>query len=129
MPFSDKETQKEYQREWMRKRRLKWIGLMGGVCVNCGATADLEIDHVDPTLKISHRIWSWNEERIKSELKKCQLLCVECHKVKSAIDRAPSHGTDTMYGYGCRCDDCKLARKIVKAANRKRRKAAGLPYQ
>jgi hypothetical protein len=44
----------------------------------------LELDHVDPALKVSHRVWSWARERREAELAKCQVLCHDCHVAKTA---------------------------------------------
>lgn len=50
----------------------------------------LQFDHIDPTTKIStvsqmitdrHNI-----ERIKAEIRKCQILCANCHLIKTAKD-------------------------------------------
>lgn len=130
MPYKDIKTQREYQKEWAARRREKWVLLMGGKCTHCGSDERLEFDHLDPTQKTSHRIWTWKEERIAKELEKCQLLCRQCHQNKTAEERMPPHGTETRYSsHKCRCNLCKLARKVAKATNRRRRKEAGLPYQ
>jgi hypothetical protein len=42
------------------------------------------MDHVDPATKEHHSIWSWRKDRREIELAKCQVLCFECHKQKSA---------------------------------------------
>lgn len=59
-------------------------------CVKCGITdvRVLEFDHVDPATKsfsIARGIastLSW--ENILAEIAKCQLLCANCHKIKTA---------------------------------------------
>ncbi len=86
MPYADRNRQLEYQRLWMQKRRLEYF--TGKVCCLCDC-ADinmLQLDHIDPDTKVSHHIWSWSQKRREEELKKCQVLCVECHKKKSAED-------------------------------------------
>lgn len=85
MPYADREAQRAYQREWCRRRRLEFLD--GRWCVHCGETdtEKLEIDHIDPKTKVSHRIWSWSEDRRKAELKKCQVLCHACHETKTSI--------------------------------------------
>jgi len=55
--------------------------------LKCGSWKKLELDHIDPKTKESHKIWSWSEERRNKELKKCQVLCYDCHNIKSSIDK------------------------------------------
>jgi 5-methylcytosine-specific restriction endonuclease McrA len=59
--------------------------MLGGKCVRCGATSDLEFDHVDRHTKsftIGSRAMSrW--DGLLVELAKCQLLCRPCHIEKT----------------------------------------------
>lgn len=124
MPFKDPEKQKAYQREWVAKRRAKFFA--GKSCKVCGGTSNLELDHIDPTKKIDHVIWSWSESRRNAELVKCQILCSKCHRSKSVKEMPKtmgvtpySHGTYSMYNtHGCRCKECV---KWSKSDNRRRR--------
>jgi hypothetical protein len=86
MPYSDPAKQTEYQRQWMAKRRADWFE--GKVCVECGAAGELDLDHKDPKKKVSHRIWSWSEERRLAELAKCRPLCIPCHEKKTTREMA-----------------------------------------
>lgn len=105
---------KNYNREWLARRRAEW--LEGRVCARCGSAEKLELDHIDPTKKTGHRIWSWRQERRDAELVKCQVLCKECHDDKTREQllithgvTAFRHGTQAMYSnHGCRCGMCKL---------------------
>jgi len=63
----------------MARRRAEGIVEMGGRCVDCGATSELELDHIDPSNKVAHTIWSWSEPRRKAEMAKCTLRCKACH--------------------------------------------------
>jgi 5-methylcytosine-specific restriction endonuclease McrA len=102
------EAKRAYQRKWVAARRQKW--LEDKQCAFCGAKERLEIDHVDPTQKVNHRIWSWSWARIHKELEKCQVLCVPCHDNKTAEQRKARvpHGTYAMrYHYGCTCEVCR----------------------
>ena len=65
----------------MARRRAEWFE--GKSCVDCGGVADLRLDHVDASLKVSHRIWSWARERREAELAKCVVRCEPCHLVKT----------------------------------------------
>lgn len=73
-------------REWVAKRRAAWFE--GKVCAECGASDNLELDHIDPAVKITHAIWSWAKERRERELAKCRPVCGGCHKKKSAREHA-----------------------------------------
>lgn len=87
MPYKDPDVQREYQRQWMIARRTKVLEYMGGCCELCGSTDDLEIDHRDREFKWTHRFCSYSWSRIVAELKKCQLLCRDCHHEKTKIHR------------------------------------------
>lgn len=110
MPYKDKEMQREYQRNWMRKRRNDYF--KDKVCEKCNSTLNLELHHLDPSIKESHKIWSWTEERGNKELEKCVVWCERCHnkhhmKIRSEIPI--KHGTRSGYKRFCRCILCKQA--------------------
>src|SRR6478735_5499265 len=101
-----------------RERRAYAIEFLGGVCVVCGSTEDLEIDHIikaDKSFQIT-QMWSVSQERYDQELMKCQLLCHEHHVEKSHREKdwgkgygPTEHGSLAMYkNHGCRCDLCRL---------------------
>jgi 5-methylcytosine-specific restriction endonuclease McrA len=113
--------QKEYQRKWCAKNRAEYMA--GKSCVVCGTTQNLEVDHIDPSQKVTHRIWSWSAKRRAEELAKCQILCTEHHKEKTRADRpVPEHGTVSRYSgvSKCRCAECREANRIRCAENRAR---------
>lgn len=60
MPYKDRETQRRYERERLARIRAAWLAAHGP-CVRCGSTVDLEVDHVDPSQKLDHRLWSWQD--------------------------------------------------------------------
>ncbi len=67
-----------------QEKKAKGVELLGGKCQSCGyhkCIQALEFHHTDPKKKdvnfVSFRGWSW--ERIKKELKACELLCSNCH--------------------------------------------------
>ncbi len=86
MSYKDKKKQKAFQNEWVKNRRLEWIK-ENGPCARCGSDKDLEVDHIDPRIKVTHRVWSSAAAKRDKELKKCQVLCEKCHKEKTTIDR------------------------------------------
>lgn len=110
MPFKNAKDRHRWQRQWLQDRRRKWLSA-NGPCVRCGSTEDLQVDHIDPRTKVSHRIWSWREESRLAELAKCQVLCRSCH-IKKSMEcgerRVTTHGTGQMYQhYKCRCALCR----------------------
>lgn len=108
MPYTDKAKQAKYQRDRAARLKAEWLR-ENGPCCHCGSTERLEVDHIDPSTKVSHNVWSWNPIRRAEELKKCQVLCKSCHKEKSdnAMKIAVPHGTHSGYSHhGCRCVNC-----------------------
>lgn len=106
MPYKDPAVQREYARTWAANRRRKYTAGMS--CVDCGSTANLEMDHRDPAEKVSHRIWTWTESKLLVELAKCEPRCRGCHQARHNVD-SPQHGTEYRYRRGCRCDECRAA--------------------
>jgi hypothetical protein len=89
--------------------------LLGGKCVRCGSAADLEFDHIDRRTKLFNisAVTQVPLARWWEEVRKCQLLCLECHQNKSLaagdVQPSPSHATAARYRRGCRCDGCTEA--------------------
>lgn len=109
--YKDKNKQREYQRMWVQNRRTEWL-LENGPCIICGSWIDLDVDHINPEDKISHRIWTYTEEKRKYELSKCQVLCHTCHVLKTNSQRKLKPcGTRAGYMRGCRCFNCVEAAK------------------
>lgn len=85
-----------YMREYMRvyqprryRERMEYAReKLGGACVSCGSTENLEFDHVDPSTRVSKisQAVNWSLERFDAELAKCQLLCKDHHIEKSMIE-------------------------------------------
>lgn len=108
----------------MKRRRMAWLS-ENGPCQNCGSWEDLEVDHINGSEKVSHRIWSWSQERRETELAKCQALCAICHQEKSAEEcrqrTQNEHGGGVVGIRRCKCDLCKARR----AAYMRTRRAGG----
>jgi hypothetical protein len=77
----------ESVKRWRKSTKNRIIAAMGGSCVCCGykkCTAALELHHLDSSEKelsigtIRASIRSWG--RIAEELRKCVLVCSNCHK-------------------------------------------------
>lgn len=80
------DAKREYQRLWIQARRDDWIS-KNGPYSKCGSTENLTVDHIDPKQKLidTANLWSLsplNAKRVE-ELNKCQVLCEECHKIKT----------------------------------------------
>lgn len=122
MPIRDVEERRAYQRAWVRRRRAEYFA--DKCCARCGRMDHLELDHKDPSEKVSHNIWSWSRERREAELAKCQVLCEDCHQEKTDEDLRQmfgelKHGTVSAYRrYGCRCVACKKAEARYKKYRR-----------
>lgn len=122
MPYLDPEDKRRYQRDWFAARRAE--AMKGEHCAQCGSIDRLELDHIDPTTKVSSNIWSWSKPRREAEIAKCQWLCSACHALKSTLEagKQPArHGTETMHrNHGCRCADCSRAATEARNARRLR---------
>lgn len=94
-----------------RKRKELFFVLLGNQCVQCGSQENLEFDHIDPGKKKFSitRMWGYSFKKVMEELKKCQLLCHECHQKKTNLFSTHFiHGTLGAYRHHkCRCDDCR----------------------
>lgn len=85
VPMATREAQREYQRNWMRKRRQAWLD-ENGPCVDCCSSDNLEVDHRDYREKVTHNVWSWSQVRRETELAKCVVRCAPCHLAKTAAE-------------------------------------------
>lgn len=64
-------------------RKEKAIDMFGGKCSCCGydkCIAALDFHHIDPTEKNERVTFSLKWEKVEQELKKCALLCANCHR-------------------------------------------------
>ena len=93
MPFKSREKYLAYLKEYNARRyreaydsRVQELkDYLGGECVWCETTEKLEFDHVNPNDKSFSILKRWNVsmEILIPELKKCQLLCFDCHLTKT----------------------------------------------
>jgi hypothetical protein len=114
--YASKEKQRQFQRDWLQRRRNDFF--QDKRCVRCGNPDELQLDHVDRDRKVSHRIWSWSKERRDAEIAKCQVLCRTCHQLKTTheVYGPRKHGPLTMYQHGkCRCQLCREANRLKMA--------------
>ena len=126
--FDRKAYLRDYQRDWVKRRRESWVAA-NGPCAKCGSGEALEVDHVDPSTKLCNpgAIWSRRAEFRELELAKCQVLCKRCHKVKTkALQQAMAKpcGTWQAYTRGCHCRPCTDAEAMYARERRARKRAA-----
>lgn len=85
----NKETRVAKQIE-RRKELLSEAKLfLGGKCVWCGITENLEFDHIDDSKK-EHNVGNAvrnTREVFWNEVGKCQLLCVNCHNKRTTAQK------------------------------------------
>lgn len=104
---------REYHRNYWKKRRKAIIDYLGGKCIKCASIENLQVDHIDPTKKLFNISYRCSLNQIKDELKKCQLLCKNCHKIKTIKER-PGFTHGTAYGWmrkKCSCSICFGAKR------------------
>lgn len=75
----------------IRSRRLRAVQFLGNKCKDCGFTSEFpsvfDFDHTDATQKIgdiSSMCASAGWARIEAELQKCDLVCANCHRIRTA---------------------------------------------
>jgi hypothetical protein len=78
--------------ELRHTRRYDGIVYLGGVCVDCGFKTHLDalqFDHLPerglPDRKAILGTYGW--ERMKTELNKCELVCANCHAIRTQSRR------------------------------------------
>lgn len=99
--YKNKRICKKCASEKVQRRReaLKSLAIefLGGECQRCGyknCSGALEFHHIDPSkkeIKLSSFTYSW--EKIKKELKKCELLCANCHREVHCMPSVGSNPT------------------------------------
>ena len=132
--MSSNEYMADYMLQRYHERRKRAIALLGGKCVRCARTQDLEFDHKDPDSKEFDifSLWSCAEDRFLDELSKCQLLCEKCHSTKSTLERGQTpargtHGTLSAYRY-CHCVLCRAAKSKHSKEYQSKKKLVGVKH-
>lgn len=79
----------------MRKYKQELVREVGSKCVRCGynkCLGALEFHHLDPSEKDPDfkTMRSWSKERKLVEVKKCELLCANCHREEHYERLSPS---------------------------------------
>lgn len=108
------EYMRVYQAKRYYERRNEAVQLLGSICVRCGSTDDLEIDHVErqeKSFNISKVINGTSRSNYLRELAKCQLLCQQCHLNKTVSETSVPHGGGAAGRRRCTCELCKLRKR------------------
>lgn len=72
-----------------RKNKLWVIDQKGGACLDCGFTFEgrpecAQLDHREGrTFSQRHNIYMWGRVRLTAELELCDLVCANCHVIRS----------------------------------------------
>lgn len=121
----------EYMKEYVKNRRLErraiLLEMAGNECVVCGSTDRLEFDHIDRKKKkfnLSGKGLDKPWYEILEEFEKCQLLCRKHHRQKTIREGEtggghnkilnPTHGSAHNWNSGCRCEECRLWKKLYR---------------
>lgn len=84
------ETMGQRQKEWARRARMDLLVVLGGQCVCCGTTQDLEFDCIAPAGDRHHRLdTSARMSFYRSQHyhhANLQILCRTCNSKKGGID-------------------------------------------
>jgi hypothetical protein len=85
---------RSYMEQRYHVRMAAAIAHLGGRCVDCGSTRQLEFDHRDPRQKEFEitRGGTIAEDRFWAEVEKCVLRCRRCHERRTLRDRARRSG-------------------------------------
>lgn len=110
----------EYMKNRYRERRQIAYEILGNKCAKCGETENLEIDHINRLDKVFDfsKLWNIALEKFKTELKKCQLLCKDCHKRKTSLELSVPHGGGLTGKRNCYCELCKPLKRKYNNENR-----------
>ena len=88
---SDKERQRKKRNQKLvieKSRNYIWEYLSNNPCIQCGESDPvvLEFDHVDRNTKVNNvsELLKFSIEKVKKEIEKCQVLCANCHRRKTA---------------------------------------------
>ena len=93
MPYKNKEIQKQYQKQWMQKRREKF--LVDKQCQECASKDYLTF------VNFKNEVISFSYKNIEEKLKNCTILCEECFRHHSRNLRkikSTTHGDSIKSG-------------------------------
>jgi len=89
---NNREHYNQRNREKREKRKTLIFEALGNQCCRCGSTDRMEIDHINPSLKISRQsILSIGIEKAMGEIDNLRLLCYQCHRNWSTAQRKAAY--------------------------------------
>lgn len=104
-PEEKREYNAEYKRRTRRLARIKSLEYLAEKgCCDCG-TRDprvLEFDHLDPSEKSKGvcRLlcdgYSWASEKLRQEIRKCRVICANCHRLHTIVQQGHYAHTDVQ---------------------------------
>ena len=101
---------------WRRYRRRHWLNkyLAAQGCCKCGYNENpsaLQFDHIDPATKLgnikSSDILLSKLQKVIAEVRKCRILCANCHVISTTENKQRHHTFDNTR----RLKDFELYRK------------------
>jgi hypothetical protein len=90
-PWKSRQGGSETFLKWRYKRRRHWLDKYKTTqrCCECGYNAHpaaLDFDHIDPSTKeftIPQYVERANLKRLMGEVRKCRVICANCHRIHS----------------------------------------------
>lgn len=79
-------TRSDDKLRWKKRKKMQAVEMLGGKCQVCGyckCNDALDFHHLDSEEKefnVAQALPRWKWERIVEEVKKCILLCANCHR-------------------------------------------------
>lgn len=110
---SNREYMRQYMKDRYHRRRREAAEFLGGRCVDCGVTENLEFDHIDPKTKLFTLSKGWNrpEKEFWAEVRKCVLRCRPCHSERSWERASVPHGGGASGRRNCSCAACRQRKR------------------
>ncbi len=107
--MSSNEYHREYNIRRYHTRRQRAIEQLGGKCVDCGSTTELEFDHTvrEDKLFDSKRWMNVSLEKFQAEIEKCVLRCAPCHRIRTSEQLGVEHGGGISGKRNCKCEPCR----------------------